>query len=61
MLRILKHIITHPRENIVTIIFILIVLASIYVLLTSSAAEWRHMYCIANEAQAIECTVKGWW
>lgn len=24
--------------------------------------KWlRHLYCTANEAQAIECTAKGWW
>lgn len=21
----------------------------------------RHMYCTANEANAIECAAKGWW
>jgi hypothetical protein len=42
-------------------VFALIVVGALYVLATSSAANWRYLYCTASEAHAIECTVKGWW
>ena len=56
-----KDIVRDPGSYIMLVVFALIVLASLYVIFTTSAATWRHQYCTASEAQAIECTVKGWW
>jgi len=60
-MNILKEMLKHPRENAVLWIGLIVLIVAIYVIANSTAAEWRHMYCTANEAQAIECTVKGWW
>jgi hypothetical protein len=60
-MNVIRQMIKHPRENAILWIALIILIVSIYVLATSSAANWRHMYCTANEAQAIECTAKGWW
>lgn len=60
-LGVVKEVVQNPKENISVIVLVLIVLAAIYVIATSSVEQWRYMYCTANEAQAIECTVKGWW
>lgn len=57
----LKDIAKDPGSYISLFVLIIIVVASIYVIATSNAATWRHMYCTANEARAIECTAKGWW
>ena len=44
------------------IVLVAAILFCAYVNLAPGAiAELRHMYCTANEAQAIECTQKGWW
>jgi uncharacterized protein (DUF983 family) len=61
MNKLFKNIAKDPGSYLMLIVFALVVLGAVYVLLTSSAANWRHMYCTANEAQAIECTAKGWW
>ncbi len=60
-MNIILQMIKRPRENAILWIALIIVLVSIYIIATSNAATWRHMYCTASEAQAIECTVKGWW
>jgi hypothetical protein len=46
------------------LILAIVVLAAAVLLcsLANAHPEWlRHLYCTANEAQAIECTAKGWW
>lgn len=51
------------REKIL-IAVVVVVLAWLCLLEARSPAvveTLRHMYCTANEAQAIECTAKGWW
>ena len=41
---------------------IVLVAAILLCSLVNAHPEWlRYMYCTANEAQAIECTAKGWW
>jgi hypothetical protein len=50
-----------PGNYVPMLILALVLLASLYVLGTATDAEWRHMYCTSGEAQAIECTAKGWW
>ncbi len=57
----LKDIARNPRSYIPLLVLVVIVAGAIYVLATSSAANWRYLYCTANEAHAIECTAKGWW
>jgi uncharacterized protein (DUF983 family) len=61
IIALLKDIAKDPGSYVMLIVFALVVLGAVYVLLTSSAESWRHMYCTANEAQALECTAKGWW
>jgi hypothetical protein len=61
IIEILYNIKKDPGAYISLIVLFIIVAGAVYVLATSSAANWRHMYCTANEAQAIECTAKGWW
>gem|GEM_PF-3136653 len=46
------------------LILAIVVLAAAVLLcgLANAHPEWlRYLYCTANEAQAIECTAKGWW
>jgi len=46
------------------VILAVVVLVAVILLcnLANAHPEWlRYMYCTANEAQAIECTAKGWW
>jgi hypothetical protein len=57
----LKDIAKDPGSYIMLFVFALIVVGALYVLATSSAANWRYLYCTASEAHAIECTAKGWW
>ena len=57
----LKDIAQNPRSYIPLLVLVIIVAGAIYILVTSSAANWRYLYCTANEAHAIECTAKGWW
>ena len=60
-MRILIEMVLHPRENAILWIGLIVLLIAIVIIANSSAETWRHLYCTANEAQAIECTVKGWW
>jgi hypothetical protein len=60
MKKLLADVIKDPGSYIMLLVFVLIVVGALYVIATSSAANWRHMYCTASEAQAIECTAKGW-
>jgi hypothetical protein len=57
----LKDVAKDPGSYLMLLALIVIVAASVYVIATSSAEQWRHAYCTATEAQAIECTAKGWW
>lgn len=57
----LKDVAKDPGSYLMLLALIVVVAASVYVLATSSMESWRHVYCTANEAQAIECTAKGWW
>ena len=57
----LKDVVNDPSSYIPLLVLVIIVAGAIYVLATSSAANWRYLYCTANEAHAIECTAKGWW
>ncbi len=59
--KLLRNIAADPGSYVGIFILILVVAASLYVIATASAAEWRHMYCTESEVQAIECTAKGWW
>lgn len=60
-LGVFSEMVKHPREYAILWILLIVVLVSIYVILTAGADNWRHMYCTASEAQAIECAAKGWW
>jgi len=61
ILKIFIYMLKHPKESAILWVGLIVLLAAIFILATSSMENWRHMYCTANEAQAIECTVKGWW
>mgnify|MGYP003435763442 FL=1 len=56
----LKDIAKDPGAYIALFVLVVLVVGAVYVIGTSSAENWRHMYCTANEAQAIECAAKGW-
>lgn len=49
------------RSNIILAVIVLIATALLCHLVNTHPEWLRHMYCTANEAQAIECTQKGWW
>ena len=55
------------RDNSGLIMFAVLVLAIIGLVMLLKLADpqtlltLRHMYCTANEANALECTAKGWW
>jgi len=57
----MKNLFKSISAYITIIIFALIVVGAIYILFTSSAANWRLMYCQSSPEHAIECTAKGWW
>jgi hypothetical protein len=49
------------RSNVILAVVVLVA-AILLCSLVNVHPEWlRYMYCTANEAQAIECTAKGWW
>jgi hypothetical protein len=60
MTKLLKNIAKDPGTYITLIVFVLIVAGAIYILATTSAANWRLAYCQASPEHAIECTEKGW-
>jgi len=49
------------RSNVILAVVVLIAAIAICYMVNADPATLRHMYCTANEAQAIECTEKGWW
>lgn len=49
------------RSNIILAAIVLLAAAVLCYLVNADPATLRHLYCTANEAQAIECTQKGWW
>ena len=50
------------KQSNVILAVIVLVAAIALCSLVNGHPEWlRYMYCTANEAQAIECTAKGWW
>ncbi len=57
----LKNFKEDPGAYLSLIIMAALIVGAIIVLLTSSAANWRYLYCQASPAHAIECTAKGWW
>jgi hypothetical protein len=61
IIALLKDIVRDPGSYIALIVLVLLVVGAVYVIATSSAANWRYLYCQSSEAHAIECTVKGWW
>lgn len=49
------------KTNVYLAIIVLVAAAAVCYLVNTDPETLRHMYCTANEAQAIECTAKGWW
>lgn len=56
----LHDIVKDPGSYLMLLVLVVVVVASVFVIATSGAESLRYMYCTANEAQAIECALKGW-
>ena len=49
------------KSNVMLAVIVLIAALVLCYLVNADPATLRHLYCTANEAQAIECSAKGWW
>ncbi len=49
------------RSNVMLALIVIIAAIVLCSLINANPEILRQMYCTANEAQAIECAVKGWY